>query len=117
MPRVKGGSSKRSRHKKVMKLARGYRGAGGRLFKPANERVLKALSYSYRDRKQRKRNFRRLWITRINAAARNHGLSYSRFMAGLKNAGVQLNRKMLADMAINDTESFGTLVEEARSHL
>ncbi len=117
MPRVKGGSSKRSRHKKILKLARGYRGAGGRLFKPANERVLKALSYSYRDRKQRKRNFRRLWITRINAAARTHGMSYSRFMAGLKNAGVELNRKMLADLAVRDADAFGSLVEEARNHL
>ncbi len=117
MPRVKGGSSKRARHKKILKLARGYRGAGGRLFRPANERVLKALSYSYRDRKQRKRNFRRLWITRINAAARIHGMSYSRFMAGLKNAGVELNRKMLADIAVRDGEGFAALIEEARSHL
>ncbi len=117
MPRVTGGSSKRARHKKILKLARGYRGAGGRLFRPANERVLKALAYSYRDRKQRKRNFRRLWITRINAAARAHGMSYSRLMGGLKNAGIALNRKMLADMAVRDSEAFGALVEEARSHL
>ena len=117
MPRVKKGVTKRRRHKKILNLAKGYRGAGGRLFRPANERVLKALWYSYRDRKQRKRNFRRLWISRINAAARQHGLSYSRFMHGLKNAGVDINRKILADMAVNDAQSFQNLVEAAQANL
>ncbi len=117
MPRVKGGSSKHKRHRQVMKLAKGYRGAAGRAFRPANERVLKALWYSYRDRRQRKRNFRRLWISRINAAARLEGLSYSRFIGGLKNAGVEVNRKMLADMAVRDEDSFKALVAEAKAHL
>ncbi len=117
MPRVKRGVTKRRRHKKIMDLAKGYRGAGSRTFHVANERVLKALWYSYRDRKQKKRNFRRLWITRINAAARQHGLSYSKFMYGLKNAGVEVNRKMLADMAVNDDMAFASLVREAQANL
>ena len=117
MPRVKGGSSKRNKHKKVLKLAKGYRGAGGRQFRAANERVLKALWYSYRDRRQKKRNIRRLWITRINAGVRNHGLSYSRFIHGLKSAGIEVNRKMIADMAVNDMATFDALVAEAKAHL
>jgi len=117
MPRVKRGARKRRRRKKTLKLAKGYRGAGGHLYRPANERVLKAQWYSYRDRRQKKRDFRRLWITRINAAARQHGLSYSRFIHGLKNAGVEVNRKMLADMAVSDKEAFQSLVEEAEANL
>ncbi len=117
MPRVKRSVSKRRRRKKIKKLAKGYRGAAGRLFRPGNERVLKAYWYAYRDRRRKKRDFRRLWITRINAAARQHGLSYSRFMHGLKEAGVEINRKVLADMAVNDGEAFQSLVQEAQAHL
>ncbi len=117
MARVKRGSKKRRRRKKILKDAKGYRGVGNRLYKLANERLLKALWYAYRDRRQRKRDFRRLWITRINAAARQHGLSYSRFIHGLKQANIEINRKMLADLAVNDEEAFQALVEEARVHL
>lgn len=114
MPRVKGGYVSRRRRKKVLKLAKGYFGSKHRLFKSANAQVMKSLLYAYRDRRQRKRDFRKLWITRINAAARIHGLSYSRFMHGLKEAGVDINRKMLADLAVNDKETFAQLVTKAK---
>ena len=114
MPRVKNSVSTRRRRKKILKLAKGYFGSKSKLFKTANQQVMKSLYYAYRDRKVRKRDFRKLWIARINAAARNNGLSYSQFMGGLKKAGVEINRKMLADMAINDPGSFSRLVEMAR---
>ncbi|MHB1042293.1 MAG: 50S ribosomal protein L20 [Eubacteriales bacterium] len=115
MPRVKSSVVSRSRHKKVLKLARGYRGAKSKLFRVAKQQVMKSLVYAYRDRKARKREFRKLWIARINAAARMNGMTYSRLMNGLKQAGVQINRKMLADMAVNDTKAFYQLVEMARA--
>ena len=115
MPRVKRGTTARKRHKKILKLAKGYRGSKSKLFRPANQAVMKALRNSYVGRKQRKRDFRKLWITRINAAARANGLSYSHFINGLKLAGVKINRKMLADLAVNDSESFGELVAIAKS--
>ncbi|WP_202078224.1 50S ribosomal protein L20 [Caldalkalibacillus salinus] len=114
MPRVKGGYTTRRRRKKILKLAKGYFGSKHRLFKSANAQVMKSLLYAYRDRRQRKRDFRKLWITRINAAARQHGLSYSRFMHGLKEAGVDVNRKILADLAVNDKEAFAQLVSKAK---
>jgi large subunit ribosomal protein L20 len=114
MPRVKNSVKTRKRRKKILKLAKGYFGSKSKLFRVANQQVLKSLSYAYRDRKARKREFRKLWITRINAAARNNGLSYSRFMDGLKKAGVELNRKMLADLAVNDPVAFSTLVKVAQ---
>ncbi|MBO8126846.1 MAG: 50S ribosomal protein L20 [Firmicutes bacterium] len=117
MPRVKGGFVTRRRHKKILKLAKGYWGAKSKIFRPANQQVMKALSNAYADRKRRKRDFRKLWIARINAAARMNGMSYSRFINGLKNAGVEVNRKMLADLAVNDSEAFGQLVEVARKNL
>ncbi|HHY14101.1 MAG TPA: 50S ribosomal protein L20 [Thermoanaerobacterales bacterium] len=117
MPRVKRGTVTRKRHKKTLKLAKGYRGSRSKLYRPANQAVMKALHYSYIGRKQRKRDFRKLWITRINAAARLNGLSYSRFINGLKQAGVKINRKMLADLAVNDSESFNELVSLAKSKL
>lgn len=117
MARVKRGVTKRRRHKKILKLAKGYWGAKSKLFRPANEQVIKSLAYAYAHRKKRKGDFRRLWITRINAAARMHGLSYSRFMNGLKEAGVEINRKMLADLAVNDAQAFGHLVERAKEAL
>lgn len=117
MPRVKGGNVARNRRKKVLKLAKGYFGSKHRLFKSANAQVMKSLLYAYRDRRQVKRDFRKLWITRINAAARMNGLSYSRFMYGLKAAGLEVNRKMLADMAVNDKEAFTQLANAAEEKL
>ena len=117
MPRVKGGSVARKRRKKVLKLAKGYFGSKSLLYRTANEQVMKSLAYAYRDRKQRKRNFRKLWITRINAAVRPYGLSYSRFINGLNLAGVEVNRKMLADIAINDPAGFESLTETAKKGL
>jgi len=117
MPRVRGGSKTRNRHKKILKLAKGYRGAKSRSFRAANEQVMHSLMYAYRDRKARKRNFRRLWITRINAAARTNGLSYSRLMNGLKLAAIEIDRKMLSDMAITDPEGFGKLADLAKEKL
>ena len=114
MPRVKNSVKTRRRRKKILKLAKGYFGSKSKLFRVANQQVLKSLSYAYRDRKARKREFRKLWITRINAAARSNGLSYSRFMDGLKKAGVEINRKMLADLAVNDPVAFSTLVKVAQ---
>lgn len=117
MPRAKGGTVTRRRHKRLLRLVRGYWGTRGKLFRPARETLLKALFYARRDRRARKRGFRRLWIARINAAARVNGLSYSRFMSGLRRAGVGINRKMLADIAVNDARAFGRLVEKAKEHL
>ncbi|WP_027365529.1 50S ribosomal protein L20 [Desulfotruncus alcoholivorax] len=117
MPRAKSSVVSRKRHKKILKLAKGYRGSKSKLFRVANQQVMKSLVYAYRDRKARKRDFRKLWIARINAAARNNGMSYSRFMNGLKKAGVDINRKMLADLAVNDSRAFGQLVEMAKSKL
>jgi large subunit ribosomal protein L20 len=114
MARVKGGFVARRRRKKVLKLARGYFGSKHRLFRTAQVQVMKSLLYAYRDRRQRKRDFRKLWITRINAAARLNGLSYSKLMYGLKVAGVDVNRKMLADLAINDTKAFTDLANVAK---
>lgn len=116
MARIKGGVTARKRHKKVIKLAKGFRGSQGKLFRPANQAVLKSLDYSYRGRKLRKRDFRKLWITRINAAARSNGLTYSKFISGLKKAGIKINRKMLSEMAINDAEGFAKLVDIAKSN-
>ncbi|ATY85500.1 50S ribosomal protein L20 [Kyrpidia spormannii] len=117
MARVKGGPVTRRRRKKVIKLARGYFGAKHRLYKMANQQVMKSLMYAYRDRRQRKRDFRKLWISRINAAARLNGLSYSRLMHGLKMAGVEVNRKMLADLAVNDDKAFTELANLAKTKL
>lgn len=115
MPRVKRGFKARRRHNRVLKLAKGYRGAHGRLFRSAVEAVERALCYAYRDRKQRKRAFRRLWIVRINAAARLNGVSYSKLMHSLKAANIDLDRRVLADIAANDPAGFSALIETARS--
>jgi len=117
MARVKSGKTNRARHKKILKLAKGYWGGKHRLFRPANETVMKALFYARRDRRQKKRNFRRLWIARINAAARMNGMSYSQFMNGLHKAGIQLNRKVLAEMAVSDAASFSELVAKAKASI
>lgn len=117
MPRAKSSVVSRKRHKKVLKLTRGYRGAKSKLFRVANQQLLKSLTYAYRDRKARKREFRKLWITRINAATRMNGMSYSKFMHGLKNAGIEVNRKILADLAVNDEKAFNDLVELAKKNL
>lgn len=114
MPRAKSSVVSRKRHKKILKLAKGYRGSKSKLFRVANQQVMKSLMYAYRDRKARKRDFRRLWITRINAAARENGMSYNRFINGLRSAGVDINRKVLADLAVNDSKAFGQLVEMAK---
>lgn len=115
--RVKGGPQTQRRHKKVLALTKGQRGSKHRLFKRANEAMMKSLVYAYRDRRVRKREFRRLWITRINAATRLNDMSYSVFMNGLKKAGVEVDRKMLADIAMHDPSSFGKLVETAKAAL
>ncbi|MGI6574650.1 MAG: 50S ribosomal protein L20 [bacterium] len=117
MARVKRGVTARKRHKKILKLAKGYRGARSRVFRVANETVLKALYYARRDRRAKKRDFRKLWIARINAAARKDGLSYSRFINGLKQAGVDINRKLLAQLAVEDSEAFSQLVAVAKEKL
>ncbi len=117
MARVKGGYVSRRRRKKILKLAKGYFGSKHRLFKTAKAQVMKSLLYAYRDRRRRKRDFRKLWITRINAGARMNGLSYNRFMHGLSKAGIVINRKILADMAVNDKEAFSQLVETAKKQL
>jgi large subunit ribosomal protein L20 len=114
MTRVKRGTVKNRRHKKVLKEARGYTGSKSRTFKSAKQQVMKSMSYSYRDRKNNKRNFRRLWITRINAAARLNGLSYNEFINGLKKASVEINRKMLSEIAISDPDAFKELTEIAK---
>ncbi len=117
MPRVKGGTVARKRRKKILKLAKGYYGSKHTLYRTANEQVMHSLKYAYRDRKQRKRNFRKLWITRINAAARLNGMSYSKFMNGLKIAGIEIDRKILADLAVHNPDSFTSIVESAKSAL
>lgn len=114
MPRVKSGVERRQRRNRVLKLAKGYYGSKHRLYRTANEQVMRSFNYAYRDRRQTKRNFRRLWITRINAAARLNDLSYSQMMHGLKVAGIDINRKMLADLAITDAEAFAQLAETAK---
>jgi len=117
MARVKGGLNAKKKHKRILKLAKGYRGARSKQYRVAKQSVMRALNSSFSGRKERKREFRRLWIARINAAARINGLSYSKFMYGLKLAGVELNRKVLADMAVNDAEGFATLAELAKTKL
>ena len=117
MARVKGAMMTRKRRNKVLKLAKGYWGAKSKHFKMANEQVMKSLTYAYVGRKQKKRNFRQLWIARINAACKLNGMNYSNFMHGLKLAGVEINRKMLAELAVNDKAAFTTLTELAKSKL
>jgi len=117
MARVKGGFVTRRRHKKVLKLARGYFGSKHRLFRTANQQVMKSGLYAYRDRRRKKRDFRRLWVTRINAAARQNGLSYSTFMYGLKLAGVNVNRKILAELAVSDSKAFSDLATAAKTKI
>lgn len=113
--RVKGGFVTRRRHKKILRLAKGYRRSKGRIFHAANPTVIRALAYAYRDRRAKKRDFRRLWITRINAAARLNGMSYSTLINGLKKAGVEINRKVLADLAVRDQPAFAQLVDLAKN--
>jgi len=117
MPRVKRGVNARRRHKKVLKQAKGYYGARSRVFRVAKQAVIKAGQYAYRDRRQRKRQFRALWIARINAGARLNGLSYSRLIAGLKKANVEIDRKVLADLAMNEAQAFTAVVEKAKAAL
>ena len=117
MARVKGGLNAKKKHNRVLKMAKGYRGARSKQYRVAKQSVMRALTSSYAGRKQRKRQFRQLWIARINAAARINGLSYSKFMYGLKLAGIEMNRKVLADMAVNDAEGFATLAELAKSKI
>jgi len=117
MPRVRRGTMTHKRHKKVLERAKGYWGARSKLFKTAKEAVMHSMQYAYRDRRNRKREFRRLWIARINAACREQGLPYGRFIEGLGKAGVGLDRKMLADMAVKDAQAFAQLVEQARAQV
>ncbi|MBQ4242221.1 MAG: 50S ribosomal protein L20 [Lachnospiraceae bacterium] len=117
MARIKGGMNARRKHNKVLKLAKGYRGARSKQYRVAKQSVMRALASSFSGRKQKKRDFRRLWIARINAAARMNGVSYSKMMHGLKLAGVDINRKMLADLAVNDADGFKTIAELAKSKL
>lgn len=117
MSRVKRGVASRARRKKVLKAAKGYYGARSRSFKVAKQAVIKAGQYAYRDRRQRKRQFRNLWIIRINAGAREHGLSYSRFIAGLKKAAIEVDRKVLADLAMHEPAAFAVLAEKAKAAL
>jgi len=115
--RVKRGNVLKNRHRKILKLAKGFRGSRSKKFTVANQAVMKALKYAYRDRRNKKRDFRRLWIARINAAVRQQGISYSRFTNGLKRANIEINRKFLADLAVNDKEAFALIVEQAKSAL
>lgn len=117
MPRVKRGVTARARHKKVLAKAKGYYGARSRVFRVAKQAVIKAAQYAFRDRRQRKREFRALWIVRVNAAARAHGMSYSAFMNGLKKASIEIDRKVLADIAVHDKAAFAALVEQAKASL
>ncbi len=117
MARIKGGMNARRKHNRVLKMAKGYRGARSKQYRVAKQAVMRAMASQYVGRKQRKRQFRQLWITRINAAARLNGISYSRFMHGLKLAGIDLNRKMLAELAVNDAEGFASLAEIAKAKL
>ena len=117
MARIKGGMNARKKHNRVLKLAKGYRGARSKQYRVAKQSVMRALTSSFAGRKERKRQFRQLWIARINAAARMNGLSYSKMIYGLKEAGVDINRKMLAEMAVNDAEGFTTLAELAKTKI
>jgi large subunit ribosomal protein L20 len=117
MPRVKRGVTAHAKHKKVLKQAKGYYGARSKVYRVAKQAVIKAGQYAYRDRRQKKRQFRSLWITRINAEARNNGISYSRMMDGLNKAGIEVDRKMLADLAIHDKPAFGALAAQAKAAL
>ena len=117
MPRIKRSVASRARRKKILKAAKGYYGARSRTFKVAKQAVIKAGQYAYRDRRQRKRQFRRLWITRINAASREHGLSYSVFMAGRKHAGIEVDRKVLAEIAVHEKDAFRALAERVKSQI
>ena len=117
MARIKGAITTRKRHKRILKLAKGYRGAKSKQFRTAKEAVMKSLSYAYVGRKLKKRNFRQLWIARISAAAKMNGMNYSTFMNGLKKAGIEMNRKMLAEIAIADKAAFAALVEQAKAAL
>jgi len=117
MSRVKRGTVVKKRHKRVLKLAKGYRGAKSKLFRTAKEAINRSLVYEYRDRKTRKRIFRRLWIVRINAGLRQHGLSYSKFINGMNKAGISLNRKILADMAVSDPQAFAKLTQSVKEAL
>ncbi|MDM8547927.1 50S ribosomal protein L20 [Candidatus Venteria ishoeyi] len=117
MSRVKRGVTARAKHKKVLNKAKGYRGFRSKIYRVAVQAVTKAGQYAYRDRRQRKRQFRALWIARINAAAREHGLSYSRMIHGLKNAGIEVDRKVLADLAVNEKAGFAALAEQAKANL
>jgi len=117
MPRVKRGVTAKARHKKILKKAKGYYGARSRVYRVAKQAVIKASQYAYRDRKQKKRQFRALWIARINAGVRQFGLTYSQFMNGLKKADIQIDRKVLADLAVHDIQTFETIVKEARAAL
>ena len=117
MARVTGGMTTRKRHKKILKLAKGYRGGKSKLFRVANEAVMKSLVYAYKGRRLKKRDFRRLWITRISAACKMNGMNYSTFMCGLKKAGITMNRKMLSEIAIHDASAFTMLVEQAKAAL
>ena len=117
MARIKGAVTTRKRHKRISKLAKGYRGAKSKQFRTAKEAVMKSLAYAYIGRKQRKRNFRQLWIARISAQAKMNGMNYSTFMNGLKKAGIEMNRKMLSEIAISDKEAFAALVEKAKASL
>jgi large subunit ribosomal protein L20 len=117
MPRVKRGVTARARHKKVLALAKGFRGRRKNVYRIAKEAVMKAGQYAYRDRRNRKRVFRRLWIARINAASRSLGLTYSKFMAGLKKAAIEVDRKVLADLAVNDPAAFGSIVDKVKAQL
>lgn len=117
MPRAKSSVVSRNRHRKTLKLAKGYRGSKSKLYRIANNQLLKSFSYAYRDRRNKKREFRRLWIARINAAARMNGISYSRLINGLRLAGVDINRKMLAEMAVSDAAAFGQLVQTVKSKI
>ena len=117
MSRVKGALNARKRHKKVLKLAKGYRGARSKQYRIAKQSVMRAMAHAFRGRKQIKRDYRRLWITRINAAARQNGISYSKMMNGLKIAGININRKMLAELAVNDSVAFTSLAEKAKASI
>ena len=117
MPRVKRGVTARARHKKVLALAKGFRGRRKNVFRIAKQAVMKAGQYAYRDRRAKKRVFRQLWIARINAASRELGVTYSKFMAGLKKANIDIDRKVLADMAVNDPAAFGSIVEKVKAQL
>ncbi|MCL2592512.1 MAG: 50S ribosomal protein L20 [Defluviitaleaceae bacterium] len=117
MARVKGALNARKKHKKVLKMAKGFRGARSKQYRVAKQSVMRAMAHSFRGRKQTKRDYRSLWITRINAAARINGISYSKMMNGLKKAGIEINRKMLADLAITDAQAFATLAETAKKHI